>query len=61
MNSKSNNGEECGEDNFNVEMARCAIRLMGVKKSEIVGDRVVKFLGFFLKHASDKGQVILRT
>ena len=59
--SRSDNGEDCGEDNFNVEMARCAIRLMGVKKSEGAGDRVVKFLGFFLKHASDKGQVILRT
>ena len=57
-NSTSDKGEGCGEDDFNVEMARCAIRLMGVKKSEAVGDRVVKFLGFFLKHASDKGKVI---
>ena len=60
-NFNSNRGEDCGENDFNVEMARCAIRLMGVKKSEGVGDRVVKFLGFFLKYASDKGQVILRT
>ncbi|CAF9916454.1 MAG: hypothetical protein HETSPECPRED_002915 [Heterodermia speciosa] len=53
-NFNSNSGENCGENDFNVEMARCAIRLMGVKKSEGVGDRVVKFLGFFLKYASDK-------
>lgn len=42
------------EDDFNVELARCTIRLMGVKKSEGVGDRIVRFLGCFLRHASDK-------
>ena len=45
-----------GEDDFNVEMARCVIRLVGVKKSEGVGDRIVKFLGLFLRHASEKGR-----
>lgn len=54
-NAGSNTLEDFGEDDFNVEVARCVIRLMGVKKSEGVGDRIVKFLGFFLKHASDKG------
>lgn len=48
--------EEFGEDDFNVEVARCVIRLMGVKKSESVGDRIVRFLGLFLRHASDKGR-----
>lgn len=43
------------EEEFNVEMARCVIRLMGVKRSEAVGDRVVRFLGSFLRHASEKG------
>lgn len=47
--------EEFGEDNFNVEVARCVLRLMGVKKSEGVGDRLVKFLGLFLRRATDKG------
>jgi len=47
--------EDFGEDDFNVDMARCVIRLMGVKKSEGVGDRLVRFLGSFLRHASDKG------
>lgn len=50
--------EEFGEDDFNVEIARCVIRLMGVKKSEGVGDRIVKFLGFFLQRASAKGDSI---
>ena len=43
------------EDDFNVEIARCVIRSMGVKKSEGVGDRMVRFLGFFLRYASEKG------
>jgi len=46
--------EEFDEDDFNVEIARCVIRLVGVKKSEGVGDRLVRFLGFFLRHASEK-------
>ncbi|KAL8922423.1 MAG: hypothetical protein Q9208_005145 [Pyrenodesmia sp. 3 TL-2023] len=46
--------DEFGEDDFNVEVARCVIRLMGVKKSEGVGDRLVKFLGLFLRRATDK-------
>ena len=50
--------EEFDEDDFNVEIARCVIRLVGVKKSEGVGDRLVRFLGFFLRHASDKGSII---
>ncbi len=28
---------------------------MGVKKSEGVGDRMIRFLGFFLRYASEKG------
>ena len=52
-----NSQESFGEDDFNVEIARCVIRLMGVKKSEAVGDRVVRFLGFFLRQASEKGMV----
>lgn len=54
-NAKSKKGPEFGEDDFNVEIARCVLRLMGVKKGEGVGDRIVRFLGFFLKHASEKG------
>lgn len=48
--------QEFNEDDFNVEIARCVIRLMGVKRSEAVGDRIIRFLGFFLCHASEKGQ-----
>ena len=52
-NTQGQDGFE--EDDFNVELARCVIRLMGVKKSESVGDRIVNYLGLFLRHASDKG------
>ena len=47
---------EFGEDDFHVETARCVIRLMGVKKSEGAGDRIVRFLGLFLQHAMEKGR-----
>ena len=52
-------GQEFNEDDFNVEIARCVIRLMGVRRSEAVGDRIVRFLGFFLRHASEKGRETL--
>lgn len=56
-NSPSNqDGDDFKEDDFNVEIARCIIRIMGVKKSEGAGDRLIKFLGLFLRHASDKGR-----
>lgn len=48
--------EEFGEVDFNVEIVRCVIRLMEVKKSEAVGDRLVRFIGLFLHHASEKGK-----
>ena len=44
-----------GEDDFNVEVARCLVRIVTVKKSESVGDRLVRFIGLFLRHASEKG------
>lgn len=44
------------EKEFNIEISRCVIRVLGVKKSEGAGDRIIKFLGTFLKSASDKGK-----
>ncbi|KAL8659849.1 MAG: hypothetical protein Q9226_000214 [Calogaya cf. arnoldii] len=48
-----------GEDDFNVEIARSVIRLMGVKKSEGAGDRIVRFLGMFLRRANDEDAALL--
>jgi len=50
--------QEFQEDDFNVEFARCVIRLMGAKKSEGVGDRLIRFIGFFLRNASEKGEMV---
>ena len=46
--------EQYTEVDFIAEIARCIIRLMSIKKSENVGDRLVRFLGLFLSHASEK-------
>lgn len=43
------------EDDFNTEIVRCVLRVLSVKRSETVGDRIVKFLGLFLRVASEKG------
>jgi condensin complex subunit 3 len=56
-NKKSKGGrEDFGEQEFNEEVGRCVLRVLGVKKSEAVGDRIVKFLGLFLKLANEKGK-----
>jgi condensin complex subunit 3 len=36
-------------------VGRCVVRILGIKKSEPVGDRLIRFLGLFLKYASEKG------
>jgi condensin complex subunit 3 len=48
--------EDFDEAEFNSEVVRCVLRVLGVKKSEPVGDRIIRFLGVFLKHASEKGE-----
>jgi condensin complex subunit 3 len=48
--------EEYDEEDFNGEIERCVVRILGIKKSEPVGDRLIRFLGLFLKYALDKGK-----
>lgn len=50
--------EEFDEEAFNGEVVRCVLRILPVKKSESVGDRVVRFLGTFLNVASGKDNEI---
>ena len=52
--------EDFGEQDFNLEVGRCVLRVLGAKKTEPVGDRVVKFLGLFLKTASEKDTAIFQ-
>ncbi|PNS16471.1 Condensin complex subunit 3 [Sphaceloma murrayae] len=42
------------EEDFTTEVTRCVLRLLPIRKSEPSGDRVVRFLGVFLRVASDK-------
>lgn len=48
--------ETFGEQEFNVEITRCILRILPIKKTESAGDRVIRFLGLFLNHASEKGE-----
>jgi condensin complex subunit 3 len=48
--------EDFDEEDFNTEVGRCVVRILGIKKSEPVGDRLIRFLGLFLKYASEKGK-----
>lgn len=47
------------EDGFNTEFVRCVYRVMPVKKSEPVGDKVIRFIGLFLRHAIEKDNELL--
>lgn len=51
--------EDFDEEDFNTEVVRCVLRLLTIKKSEPVGDRILRFLGLFLKYATEKGIRIL--
>ena len=42
------------EEAFNNEFIQCVLRVMPVKKVESVGEKCIKFIGFFLRLASDK-------
>jgi condensin complex subunit 3 len=48
--------EDFDEEEFNAEVARCVFRVLPVKKSEPAGDRLVRFMGLFLKHATGLGE-----
>ena len=49
--------EDFDEDDFNTEVVRCVLRILSIRKSETVGDRVIRFLGVFLRVASEKGEL----
>ncbi|OAA55580.1 nuclear condensin complex subunit [Niveomyces insectorum RCEF 264] len=57
--SSGNVSTEFHEDDFNTEFVRCVYRTMPVKKSEPVGDKVIRFIGLFLRHAIEKDNELL--
>jgi condensin complex subunit 3 len=54
LKKKSPLGGSFEEADFNTEVERCVLRVMGVRKAEAAGDRIIRFLGLFLKSASEK-------
>ncbi|GAW11857.1 hypothetical protein ANO14919_012100 [Xylariales sp. No.14919] len=58
-NKQGSTDEDFDEAEFNDEFTRCVFRIMPVKKSESVGDRAIRFIGLFLRHANDKDNDLL--
>ncbi|KAF8851365.1 condensin subunit Cnd3 [Acephala macrosclerotiorum] len=57
---KSKTGaEDFDEEQFTYEFTRCVLRVMPVKKSESVGERSIRFVGLFLRHANEKDNELL--
>ncbi|KAF4555084.1 Condensin complex subunit 3-like protein [Elsinoe fawcettii] len=56
---KGRQDDQFDEEDFNSEFVRCILRLLPIRKSEAAGDRVVRFLGVFLRVASDKDNALL--
>ncbi|KAI0892877.1 condensin subunit Cnd3 [Annulohypoxylon nitens] len=57
--SKKNASTDFNETDFNNEFLRCVLRVMPVKKSESVGEKTIRFVGLFLRHANDKDNELL--
>lgn len=47
------------EKEFNIEIGRCILRILPIKKTEPVGDRILRFLDAFLAYASGRDAEIL--
>ncbi|KAI1465043.1 ARM repeat-containing protein [Daldinia caldariorum] len=54
-----NSATEFDESDFNNEFTRCVLRVMPVKKSESAGEKIIRFIGLFLRHANDKDNELL--
>ncbi|POS88035.1 hypothetical protein EPUL_000644 [Erysiphe pulchra] len=50
--------EGFNEDQFKNEFVRCILRALPIKKSETVGDRVIRFVGLFLRLANENDNKI---
>ncbi|RSL46563.1 hypothetical protein CDV31_011848 [Fusarium ambrosium] len=51
--------DDFDEDAFNREFIRCVTKIMPIKKSESVGERSIRFVGLFLRHASEKDNELM--
>ncbi|TFA97973.1 Condensin complex subunit 3 [Trichoderma ghanense] len=59
VNPKKPDADQFDEKAFNDEFVRCVLRIMPVKKAESVGEKLIRFIGLFLRHASDKDSELL--
>ncbi|KAI1267267.1 ARM repeat-containing protein [Xylariaceae sp. FL1019] len=57
--NKDDSTKDFNESDFNNEFTRCVLRIMPVKKSEGAGDKTIRFIGLFLRHANDKDNDLL--
>ncbi|KAI0166584.1 ARM repeat-containing protein [Xylariaceae sp. FL1272] len=57
--NKDASSNDFNESDFNNEFTRCVLRIMPVKKSEGAGDKTIRFIGLFLRHANDKDNDLL--
>ncbi|KAK8022014.1 ARM repeat-containing protein [Apiospora rasikravindrae] len=57
--SQAPESDDFEEEDFNTEFTRCVLRVMPVKKSESVGEKTIRFVGLFLRHANDKDNELL--
>ncbi|KAL2887217.1 Condensin complex subunit 3 [Ceratocystis lukuohia] len=55
---KKGSVHEFDEETFNTEFIRCVLRVLPVRKSESVGEKSIRFIGLFLRHASEKDNEI---
>lgn len=56
---KTTSSDEFDEEAFNNEFTRCVLKIIPVKKAESVGDKIIRFVGFFLRLASDKDNELI--
>ncbi|KAJ3493371.1 hypothetical protein NLG97_g4773 [Lecanicillium saksenae] len=56
---KSTAGSDFDEKAFNTELIRCVLKVMPVKKTEGVGEKSIRFIGFYLRHSNDKDNELL--
>ena len=57
--AKKTGAEDFDEEEFNNEIVRCILRVMPIKRSEAAGERVIRFIGLFLKHANEKDNELI--
>ena len=57
--TKKTGAEDFDESEFNAEFVRSVLRVMPVKRSEAAGERVIRFIGLFLRHANGKDNELI--